>query len=105
MESKNIHRAENINRQTDEKNESAKKSARKLFQSSDIQIKLEIQLQEDEVAILIIKGNEDPKVCVEKFCIEYDLDDDIKECILDEVDKKIEESLKECKFNNTIYYT
>lgn len=78
--------------------ESGKKSARKLMQSSEIQIKLEIQLQEDETAILIIKGNEDPKISVDKFCQENDLDDEIKQCILDEVDKKIEENLKERKF-------
>ena len=77
--------------------ESGKKSGRKLFQSSEIQIKLEIQLSEEETAILIIKGNEDPKISVDKFCDENGLDDDIKECILEEVDKKIEESLRECK--------
>ena len=73
------------------------KSSRKLFQSSDIQIKLEIQLQEDETAILIIKGNEDPKYSVEDFCRKNGLDDDIKDQILQEVDRKIEENLLECK--------
>jgi len=79
--------------------ESGKKSARKLFQSSEIQIKIEIQLQEDETAILMIKGNEDPKISVDKFCQEYGLDDEIKQCILNEVDKTIEENLKERKIN------
>jgi len=95
MESNYNSANKNKNRLNDE---SGKKSGRKLLQSSDIQIKLEIQLQEDEIAILIIKGNEDPKVSVDKFCAENGLDDEIKECILDEVDKKIEENLKECNF-------
>jgi len=70
-------------------NENGKQSARKLLQSSDVQIKLEIQLQENETAILIIKGNEDPKISVDKFCQENNLDDD----------KKIQENLNEiCNF-------
>jgi len=80
-------------------NENGKQSARKLLQSSDVQIKLEIQLQENETAILIIKGNEDPKISVDKFCQENNLDDEIKDCILEEVDKKIQENLNEiCNF-------
>ncbi len=86
------------NKIKEDKNQSGNISGRKLLQSSDIQIKLEIQLQENETAILIIKGNEDPKISVEKFCQENDLDEEIKQCILDEVDKKIEENLKECIF-------
>jgi hypothetical protein len=89
--------SKNENKRKEDIYESGKKSARKLFQSSEIQIKIEIQLQEDETAILMIKGNEDPKISVDKFCQEYKLDDEIKQCILNEVDKTIEENLKERK--------
>ena len=67
------------------------------MQTNDIQIKLEIQLSDEDVAILLIKGDEDPRKTVDKFCQENDLDEDIKEHILQEVNNKIEENLQECK--------
>lgn len=91
-----ISKQENILQEN--KYEITKKSGRKLLESSEIQIKLEIQLQEEETAILVIKGNEDPQISVDKFCQENGLDDEIRQCILDEVDKKIEENLRECNY-------
>ena len=72
------------------------KKPSRLNKANDIQIKLEIQLNEEDAAILLIKGDEDPRKTVDKFCEENDLDDDIKEHILQEVQNKIEENLQEC---------
>ena len=65
-------------------------------QANELQIKLEIQLDDENVAILVIKEEDDPKKTVDKFCKENDLDDEIKEHILNEVNNKIEENLREC---------
>jgi hypothetical protein len=59
-------------------------------------LSLDIQLDENRIAEIIIKEGDDIEQVVEKFCADHDFDENIKDVIMDQLREKLNSNIEEC---------
>jgi hypothetical protein len=57
---------------------------------------LEIQLEDEQTANIIIRENDDIDELVDKFCEEHQFEDNIKQAIMNQISETIDKNIEEC---------
>jgi uncharacterized protein YciU (UPF0263 family) len=68
-----------------------------LNENDDILFNLELQLEEDRTANIVVRENDDIEEVVEKFIQENNYDESLKQVIMDQILNVLENNIEDCK--------
>jgi hypothetical protein len=65
-------------------------------EDEDILFNLELQIDEDKTANLIIRENDDVENVVTEFCDEHNYDDNVKNVIMNQIMQALDQNIENC---------
>ncbi len=68
-----------------------------MTEEGEILFNLEIQLEDDKTANIIIRDNDDIEEVVDKFCEENEYGENIKKVIMNQIVVALDQNIEECK--------
>ncbi len=64
---------------------------------NDILFNLELQLEEDKIANIIVRENDDIEEVVDKFILDNNYDESLKKVIMDQILHVLDNNIEDCK--------